>query len=119
MMTATKAEVMTEVGKLASLSEHRALDQYTKALPTMEVFTKAINDLRSKFFHLEELVKTKYQRIIEVDQLMKAQYQKVQTEFLTKAEHASHNELMEQRIQNELELKTDRIDRQLSENRIF
>ena len=72
MMNATKAEVMTEVSKLAQLSEHRALDQYTKALPTMELFTKTVNDLRNKFFHLEELVKTKYQRIIEVDNLMKA-----------------------------------------------
>lgn len=65
---------MNEVSRLATLSEHRALDQYTKALPTMEVFTKTIHDLRHKFLSLEELVKTKYQRIVEVDLLMKAQY---------------------------------------------
>lgn len=43
----------------------------------MTQFTEAVSGLNQKFLYLEDLVKTKYQRIVEVDALIKATYKRV------------------------------------------
>ena len=83
----------------------------------MEKFDNEINDLNKKVTYIEELVRTKYQRIVEVDRLIKGTYKRVCDEFLNKEDYRSLSSRMEREIRDDLEAKDNDLQIQHEQSR--
>jgi hypothetical protein len=67
--------------------------------------------LNKKFTYIEDLVKTKYQRIVEVDRMIKETYKRVCDEFLNKEDYRSLSNRMEREIRDDVEAKDNELQR--------